>query len=317
MENAEKFHFYVHIFVYMDFFLYLCGKLSCAMEVKQVYRFDSPEKKAWLAGIQNIRETYCAPNWIRVILGEKINRSNFTCLHFVTFSCIVDMCSKAGAKVVLDTLDGGLYQYIINDVRIKQYWQEGEGAVFTEPELKPFNLWRIDEKYYTNYSIALNLYFERTFFEGKDLTGLNNCVAELFQNILDHAQAHGNAFFAICYHEEKKEIEIAICDFGVGIPYTLREQYQDSCKALQRSLLPGVSARTHKHNRGYGLDNIVSTMTSKDTMRIISNDAFLFKSQNKEEVVPLPYEFKGTLIDFTISTDSFDELEIIEELNFG
>lgn len=287
------------------------------MEAKQVYRFDSPEKMEWLAGIQHIRETYCAPNWIRVILGEKINRSNFTCMHFVTFSCIVDMCSKAGGKVLLDTCDEELHQYIINDVRIKKYWKEDEETVFTEPEQKPFNLWRIDEKYYTNYSIALNQYFERTFFEGKDLTGLNECVAELFQNILDHAQAHGNAFFAICYHEERKEIEIAICDFGVGIPYTLREQYPDSCKALQRSLVPGVTARTHKHNRGLGLDNIVSTMTSKDTMRILSNDALLFKSQNKEEVVPLPYDFKGTLIDFTISTDSFDELEIIEELNFG
>jgi len=58
-------------------------------------------------------------------------------------------------------------------------------------------------------------------------------------------------------------------------------------------------------------------MTPKDTLRIISNDAFLSKSQNKEEVVKLPYEFKGTLIDFTISTDSFDDLEIIDELNFG
>lgn len=287
------------------------------MEPKQEFRLDSSEKEEWLAGIQYIRETYCAPNWIRVILGEKINRSNFTCLHFVTFSCIVDMCSKAGGKVLLNALDDELHQYIINDVRIKKYWREEEETVFTEPEEKPFNLWRIDEKYYANYSMALNQYFERTFFEGKDLTGLNNCVAELFQNILDHAQAHGNAFFAIRYHEKKKEIEIAICDFGVGIPYTLREQYPDSCEALQQSLLPGVTARTRKHNRGFGLDNIVSTMTSKDTMRIISNDAFLFKSQDMEKVIRLPYDFKGTLIDFTISTDSFEELEIIDEFNFG
>ena len=300
----------------LDFFCNFARQM-CAMDPKQEYRFDSPNREEWLAGIQNLRETYCAPNWIRVILGENINRSNFTCMHFVTLSCIIDMVSKSGAKVILQTLDDDLHQYIINDVRIKMYWRDEEKAAFTEPEQKPFNLWRIDEKYYTNYSMALNQYFERTYFEGKDLTGLNNCVAELFQNILDHAQAHGNAFFAICYHEERKEIEIAICDFGVGIPYTLREQYADSCKALQRSLIPGVSARTHKHNRGYGLDNIVSTMSSKDSMRIISNDAFLSKSQNMEKVDPLPYNFKGTLIDFTISTDSFDELEIIDELNFG
>ena len=288
-----------------------------AMELKQAYIFDTPQREDWLAGIQKIRETYCSPNWIRVILSEKINRSNFTCMHFVTLSCIIDMVSKSGGKVVLQTLDDDLHQYIINDVRIKIYWREEEKTAFTVPEPKPFNLWRIDEKYYANYSIALNQYLERTYFAGKDLSGLNNCVVELFQNILDHAEANGNAFFAICYHEANEEIEMAICDFGVGIPYTLREQYADSCRALQRSLLPGVSARTHKHNRGYGLDNIVSTMTAKDTMRIISNDASLTKSQNREEVVKLPYDFKGTLIDFTISTDSFDELEIIDELNFG
>ena len=306
----------IYLFIWI-FFCKFASKIECYMEPKQVYRFDSPEKEEWLAGIQHIRETYCAPNWIRVILDGKINRSNFTCFHFVTFSCIVDMCSKAGGKVILNALDTELHQYIINDVRLRKYWRDEEETVFTEPEQKPFNLWRIDEKYYANYSMALNRYFERTYFEGKDLTGLNNCVAELFQNILDHAQARGNAFFAIYYHEEKKEIEIAICDFGVGIPYTLRDQYPDSLNALQRSLLPGVSARTHKHNRGYGLDNIVSAMTPKDTLRIISDDAFLSKSQNKEEVVKLPYEFKGTLIDFTISTDSFDDLEIIDELNFG
>ena len=72
--------------------------------------------------------------------------------------------------MLLDTCDEELHQYIINDVRIKKYWKEDEETVFTEPEQKPFNLWRIDEKYYANYSMALNQYFERTFFEGKDLT---------------------------------------------------------------------------------------------------------------------------------------------------
>ena len=53
------------------------------MEPKQVYRFDSPEKEEWLVGFQHICETYCVPNRIRVILGKDINRSNFTCLHFL------------------------------------------------------------------------------------------------------------------------------------------------------------------------------------------------------------------------------------------
>ena len=299
-----------------DFFCNFVPKFR-AMEPKQEYRFDSPGKEEWLAGIQYIRETYCAPNWIRVILGEKINRSNFTCLHFVTFSCIVDMVSQSGGKVLLQALDADLHQYIINDVRIRIYWREEEETAFTEPELKPFNLWRIDEKYYTNYSIALSQYFERTYFPGKDISGLQECIAELFQNILDHAEANGNAFFAISYDKDEGQIEIAICDFGVGIPHTLREQFPNECEALQKCLLPGVTAGSQKHNRGFGMENIVNTMSSSDMMRIISNKAILIKSKSYEDVTPLSYDFKGTLIHFTISAYSFEDMDIINELNFG
>ena len=65
------------------------------------------------------------------------------------------------------------------------------------------------------------------------------------------------------------------------------------------------------------MDNIVSTMAPLDIIRIVSNKAFLIKSKSKEYVFPMPYDFMGTLIYFTISTDSFEELEIIDELNFG
>ena len=288
------------------------------MVVKQEFIFDSPNREDWLTGIQKIREIYCAPFKIGVTLGEQINRSNFTCMHFVTLSCVIDMVSKSGGKVIFKAEDAELYQYIIRDIRIKKYWQgDEEKTVFSEPEQKPFNLWRIDEKYYTNYSIALSQYFERTYFAGKDVSGFQECIAELFQNIMDHAEAKGNAFFAISYDEMEQQIEIAICDFGVGIPYTLREQFPNECEALRKSLLPGVSAGTRKHNRGFGMENIVNTMSSSDTMRIMSNKAFMIKSKSKENVTPLSYDFKGTLIHFTISTNSFEDIDIIDELNFG
>ena len=185
-------------------------------------------------------------------------------------------------------------------MRIRKYWQGDEDEVFSSPEQKPFNLWRIVERYSTNYSIALNQYFERTFFDGKDLSALNSCVAELFQNIIDHAEADGNAFFAITYKQANRQLEIAICDFGVGIPYTLQKKYPNSCEALRNSLVCGVTAGTKKHNRGFGMDNIISTLSENDCIRIASNDAFLEKSNQEERISSLPYNFMGTLIYFTI-----------------
>ena len=271
----------------------------------------------WLEGIMAIRKEYKAPFELHIEIAESINRRNFANFHIVTLSCLIDYAKKQGALVYLRIDDKDLRGYIFNDVRIRQYWKENKDEVFSTPEKQPFNLWRIEEKYYTNYSIALNQFFSQAYFAGKDLSGLHSCVVELFQNIIDHSESKGNAFFAIAYDQRKTQIDIAICDFGVGIPYTLRSQYKDQKEALQRSLIPGVSARTKSHNMGYGMDNIVSTMAPLDIIRIVSNKAFLIKSKSKEYVFPMPYDFMGTLIYFTISTDSFEELEIIDELNFG
>ena len=65
------------------------------------------------------------------------------------------------------------------------------------------------------------------------------------------------------------------------------------------------------------MDNIISTLSENDCIRIASNDAFLEKSNQEERISSLPYNFMGTLIYFTISTDSFEDKEFVEDLNFG
>lgn len=287
------------------------------MSAKQEYSFNSPKRSEWFEDIINVRKKCDKVSELHLVITENINRSNFANFHIVTLSCLIDFAKRKGALVYLRIEDKDLRGYIFNDVRIRQYWKENKEESFSTPEKQPFNLWRIEEKYYTNYAIALNLFLEQAYFEGKDLSGLNSCIVELFQNIIDHSEANGNAFFAISLDNKNRQIEIAICDFGVGIPYTLRHLYPDAREALRKSLMPGVSAKTKIHNMGYGMDNIVSTMAPLDIIRIVSNKALLIKSKSKEYVFSLPYDFKGTLIYFTISTDSFEELEFIEQLNFG
>lgn len=288
-----------------------------SMPKEQKFIFNSPEIEDWLAVIVGIRDQYRAPNDLLISLSEEITLGNFANFHLVTLSCLIDYAKRLKGHVFFEAKNTDLQTYLLNDVRIRKYWQGDEDEVFSSPEQKPFNLWRILERYSTNYSIALNQYFERVYFDGKDLSSFNSCVAELFQNIIDHAEADGNAFFAITYKPNDKKLEIAICDFGIGIPSTLREKYPDSCDALQNSLVCGVTAGTRKHNRGFGMDNIICTLSNNDCIRIASNDAFLEKSHIEEKVSPLHYNFKGTLIYFTISTDSFEDKEFVGDLNFG
>ena len=213
------------MFAYVGFFLYLCARNCkmdncCLMLKEQAFIFKSPDRDDWLAEIMAIRSAYVAPNTLLLTLSETIGLESFANFHFVTLSCLIDYVKRQNGQVLFEARNRDLHNYILNDVRIRKYWQGDEDEVFSTPEQKPFNLWRIVERYSSNYSIALNQFFERVYFDGKDLTALHSCVAELFQNIIDHAEADGNAFFAITYRPDNRQLEIAICDFGVGIPYT-------------------------------------------------------------------------------------------------
>ncbi len=251
-------------------------------------------------------------------LSGAITRSNFEAYHIVTLSCILDYSKKLDIETWLAIEDNELNDYVFEDNHMRLYWSPREIETFSTPEEKPYNLWRIDEKYCVNYAIALNTFFKHAYFTDKDLTGLNNCIAELFQNILDHAQANGTAFVSIEYKETEEVIDIAICDFGVGIPYTLKSQFEKDTEALRNCLKTGVTAQTTKNNKGWGMHNIVSTMSGNDIMHIVSNKAMLVKYNEKEEVevYPLPFEFTGTLIYLTVSVHGFEQEEFIETFTF-
>lgn len=280
------------------------------------YTITSAKRKLWFEDIIKIRSLIRKGKELHLTISSSINRNNFENYHIVTLSCLIDYTKKISENYVyLCIEDKDLKSYIFNDVRLRSYWKNEINTSYKIPENSRFNLWRLESEYYTGYTIALNDYFANVYFQGKDLAGLGNCISELFQNIIDHSEADGTAFFAIDYDEKKGVIDIAVCDFGVGIPHTLRSQYKNSCEALQKCLIPGVTAGTQKHNRGFGMDNIASMMSEKDSMHIVSNNAILLKNSKKEIALPLPFDFRGTLIYMTISQESFEDIEYIEQFN--
>lgn len=71
----------------------------------------------------------------------------------------------------------------------------------------------------------------------------------------------------IKYDEEEQKIHFAICDLGLGIPTTLRgaiPDIGDDANALRKSLDIGVSAKSNKHNMGFGLDNVLSNLKRRN-----------------------------------------------------
>ena len=160
------------------------------------------------------------------------------------------------------------------------------------------------------------MFFQNRYFKGKDLSGLNNCIAELFQNIFDHSESNGTSFSYIEYNENKSLINIAVCDFGKGIPATLSKQFPDEKAAMEMSLKPGITAGSKRHNKGYGMQNIISTLTESDELRIISNHIMLYYHDNDRQLYSWEYDFKGTLLYMTIQVSSFPDEEIMDSFIF-
>lgn len=267
-----------------------------------------------IMNIRNKIDKECKNLYIDIC--EKIKRCNFENYHIVTLACLLDYAKKNGISVWINIKDKDLQEYVFGDMRFRMYCSPEDTLVVSTPENKSFNIWRIEQQYYMNYAYALSMYFQNNFFRGKDLSGLHNCIVELFQNVIDHAESNGTAFVAIDYKEDARQIDIAICDFGVGIPYTLRDQFPQDDVAIKECLKRGVSAKTNTHNFGFGMDNVVETMGQKDILRIVSNRGLLLKSKERETAYYLDFDFKGTLIYFTVPIDSFEEEEILEQITF-
>lgn len=287
------------------------------MTGKVTYSLCSPKRGEWIVSIAKLRDKIsdgCTA--LTVEICNTIKRSNFENYHIVTLACLLDYAKKKGIVIRLGIADNELREYIFGDMHLRMYCSPKDTLILSTPENKAFNIWRIEQQYYINYAIALNQYFQNNYFRGKDLSGLHNCIVELFQNVIDHSKANGTAFVAIDYDVEERQIDIAICDFGVGIPNTLREQYSSDDVALRKCLVQGVSAKTNKHNFGYGMNNVVQTMGEKDILRIVSNRGFLLKSKERENSYLLDFDFQGTLIYFTVPIDSFEDEEILEQITF-
>ena len=280
------------------------------------YTFTTYKRGNWISDIVNLRNLLNKSiTQLHICLENKITRKVFEPYHFVTLSCLIGYAKSLGIKTWLLCKDNELQNFIFEDARIREYITNSIPQVFHSPENNHFNLWKIDNVYYTNYCIALNKFFENTYFNGKDLSGLNNCITELIQNVIDHSGCDNNSFFCISYEEQKQNINLAICDFGMGIAKSLT-QFSDDEQALKMCLKRGISANTQKHNQGLGMDNIISTMAQYDAMRIISNRAMLFKSAKDELTFRLDFEFVGTLIYMSININSFEDIEILEQLTF-
>lgn len=256
----------------------------------------------------------------RIVFDEQVQLTNFDPIHIVLLSCFIDDIQTKGYHVRLEFKDESLRDYLFDEINLKNYWGINKIDHVDSPKISDLNIWRITQSGKEFYSISVHDYFKRSYFSVFDLSTLKNALNELYFNVFDHAEAHGNAFSFIRYDKEAGKICVAICDFGKGIAQTLRKKYnnfENDCVALENSIKIGISAQSQKYNKGFGLDNVTSSLKKGDILRIVSNKALLHLQDDKQNIriFPLYFDFNGTLIYFDIAINSFEKEEILEDFS--
>jgi anti-sigma regulatory factor (Ser/Thr protein kinase) len=138
------------------------------------------------------------------------------------------------------------------------------------------------------------------------------CVQEIFNNIDDHSTKDIGCVAGQSY-QNGRSIDLAVSDYGVGIPHALRSQYPSLSDAelIVRSTDEGVTSKTSRRNRGAGLsllkDNVIGRFGGQLTIVSGKGKAAFRRQESGGQQVgvsELATPYPGTLIRIRLLRDS-------------
>lgn len=161
---------------------------------------------------------------------------------------------------------------------------------------------------------------QRTQIPEEALSSIKSSLMEIFINMKDHSE-EGVGCCSAQHFPKKKEVLLAISDFGVGIPSQMSKKFKGSDNALIiKACKEGISTKSVPQNRGAGLHLLVKNIVELNSgyLSIYSNSG-LIKFSN-DNMIKQRYTdsfnnyYPGTLFVVTFRTDTLirDELEDFE-----
>lgn len=157
----------------------------------------------------------------------------------------------------------------------------------------------------------------------ESLANIKMCFGEIFNNIRDHAFENQGCIFAQHY-PRKNTINIAISDFGVGIPANIKKLHPslNDAEAILKAFEEGFTTQTTPRNLGVGLHTLYTNIVedNKGSLHIHSNYGILnatygYNGPNTECFLRNSF-YPGTLIEINLRTDNIFEEETEEEFEW-
>jgi anti-sigma regulatory factor (Ser/Thr protein kinase) len=158
----------------------------------------------------------------------------------------------------------------------------------------------------------------RDELDGSDIFDvLSYSIREIFRNVFEHSGA-GELFYCAQYWPQRNKVEVSISDLGIGIRKGLglnpNFRFSTDKEAIENSLLPGVSGKTHLprqsetwFNSGYGLYMTHRLARHGGNFVIASgNSAISLSANSKRNYLT---SFEGTAIRLNFDVDRIGDVK--------
>lgn len=155
----------------------------------------------------------------------------------------------------------------------------------------------------------------RVGLDPESVAGVKVCFEEILNNITDHAGVHLGCAFAQ-FFPKSEHIQVAISDFGRGIPNLVRTQLPDlsDLQALQKACEEGFTTKSNVRNRGAGLPTLMRfvTQVNRGTVLLASGSAQILAHGYHGGLRLRTHSrgfYPGTLVKVILRTDTFEAME--------
>lgn len=150
----------------------------------------------------------------------------------------------------------------------------------------------------------------------ESLSGVRVSLEEVLHNVRDHSGVQVGCTFAQ-HFPKKKTIQIAISDFGAGIPNVVRKKRPETSDpaALRLACQEGFTTQSNVQNRGAGLPTLIKYVTQKNdgNVLIAAGHGYLSAVSTPSGLQPFKITtrsadgfYPGTLVRVILRTDTLE-----------
>lgn len=140
-------------------------------------------------------------------------------------------------------------------------------------------------------------------------------VLEVYLNAFEHSGSEVGVFSCGQHYPNQHQLTLALVDFGVGIPATVREYWQrqrpghsigllTASNCLRWAFTSGATTRPNGTGRGMGLDLLKAfVQKNKGKLEVYSNEGYALINASGENYSDLQVSFEGTIAYITLNCD--------------